>query len=182
MQDQEKGGNRKCPEQAFPAGKTAGRLVLSNDVFFAEVEEAVAAGRSVRIMVRGTSMLPLLRSGKDEVELDGCRPEEVSVGDVLLFRYHGSYVMHRLLRIAAADAGTCGGNACFLMRGDGSFKAREVCSAADIVARVACVYRPSGRGIRTDSFRWRICSRLWLSTGIFRTPVLRMIHFCLRKK
>ena len=52
---------------------------LSNDIFFAQVESEIAAGRSVRFKVKGNSMYPLLRNGLDEVTLSPICKEPTKV-------------------------------------------------------------------------------------------------------
>ena len=72
--------------------------IFSNDIFFAQVESEIAAGRSVRFKVKGHSMYPLLRNGKDEVTLSPL--EKVpAVNDIVLFRYHGKHILHRIISI-----------------------------------------------------------------------------------
>ena len=51
---------------------------VANDVFFAWVEEGIAQGKTVRFRLKGNSMFPLLRNGKDEVTLEKC-PNEIFV-------------------------------------------------------------------------------------------------------
>ena len=40
---------------------------IANECFFAWVESEIKSGRSVKFRVKGNSMMPLLRNGKDEV-------------------------------------------------------------------------------------------------------------------
>ena len=47
-------------------------MIISNDCFFAEVVQRLEAGQSVRFRVKGTSMTPLLRNGKEEVVVYPC--------------------------------------------------------------------------------------------------------------
>lgn len=62
------------------------------------------ANREVSLDVKGNSMLPFLAQG-DRVTVCPVRPEELSMGDVLLFRQNGQLIVHRLVgkkRIGAA--------------------------------------------------------------------------------
>lgn len=140
---------------------------ISNDQFFAWVEQEIAQGHPVRFRLKGQSMFPLLRSGKDEVVLHPCTESELRPMDVVLFRYRAIHVLHRILRRE--------GNR-LLIRGDGAYVATEQCTTADVVGVVRQIVRPSGRSISVDSWRWRLPSRLWCSLGIFRTPFLRLLH------
>lgn len=127
---------------------------LKNDIFFAEVEQLLAQGRQVTILVRGNSMRPLLRDGRDKVVLRKANDEDINKGAVMLFRYRGSHVMHRVTRIEGDVV---------IFEGDGNYKLQEVVTRKDIVAVVEAVVRPSGRRIECSSRRWRVLSFMWLS-------------------
>ena len=132
-----------------------------NECFFAWVEEELVRAGSVRFRVKGVSMHPLLRDGRDEVEVHPCDPASVRSGDILLFRYRGRYILHRLLRCR---------NAVFDLRGDNAWQV-EQCSAQDIVGRVVMVYRLRSEtlparyvAISPRETRWRCLAdlrRLW---------------------
>lgn len=140
---------------------------IPNEVFFAWVESEMAEGHSVRFRLKGQSMFPLLRNECDEVMLCPCKEEELQPMDVVLFRYQGRHVLHRILQ-REGD--------CLYLRGDGSYVAEEKCTIADVVGKVQEVIRPSGTRIPVDAWRWRIVSRLWCGLGIFRNPCLRVLH------
>jgi len=140
---------------------------IPNEVFFAWVEQEIAEGRSVRFRLKGQSMFPLLRNERDEVVLYPCREEELQPMDVVLFRYQGKHVLHRILRREGS---------CLYLRGDGSYVAKEMCATADVVGKVQEVIRPSGKMIPVDAWQWRMPSRLWCGLGIFRNPCLRVLH------
>ena len=127
---------------------------LKNDIFFAEVEELLAEGRQVTILVRGNSMRPLLRDGRDKIVLRRANDEDIRKGAVMLFRYRGSHVMHRVRKIEGDVV---------IFEGDGNYKLQEVVTRKDIVAVVEAVVRPSGRRIECSSRRWRFLSFMWLS-------------------
>lgn len=136
---------------------------LSNDIFFAEVEELLAEGRQVTITVRGNSMRPLLRDGRDKVVLRKANDEDINKGAVMLFLYRGSHVMHRVTRIEG-DVIT--------FEGDGNYKLQEIALRKDIIAVMEAVVRPSGRRIECSSRRWRILSFMWLSQARIERRVI----------
>ena len=84
---------------------------VPNNTFFSLVEEEIAEGKPVRFRLKGNSMFPLLRNGKDSVILEKCLPDELKPMDVVLFRYRGSYVLHRIIQRMGDD---------LLIQGDGS--------------------------------------------------------------
>ena len=59
---------------------------IANECFFAWVESEIKSGRSVKFRVKGNSMMPLLRNGKDEVVVGPYDKEELKLFDVILFR------------------------------------------------------------------------------------------------
>lgn len=128
---------------------------VANDRFFAWVESEIAKGRNVRIRMKGHSMMPLLRSGLDEVVVSPCVVEELRAMDIVLFRHRGRYILHRIIWIEGG---------CYRMQGDGVWRFSESCEAETIIGVVRKVYR-SGRGIDTDSFLWKLVSRLWRMLG-----------------
>jgi signal peptidase I len=136
---------------------------LKNDIFFAEVEELLAEGRQVTILVRGNSMRPLLRDGRDKVILRRANDEDIRKGAVMLFRHRGSHVMHRVTKIEGDVV---------IFEGDGNYKMQEIALRKDIIAVMEAVVRPSGRRIECSSSRWRILSFMWLSQARIERRVI----------
>ena len=64
------------------------------------VRERLAAGYKVRYLpFKGVSMLPMLRMGKDRVEL-GPLPEKLKKYDLPVYQIPGGkYLMHRVLKV-----------------------------------------------------------------------------------
>ena len=140
---------------------------IPNNLFFAWVESEITEGRSVRFRLKGNSMFPLLWNERDEVLLSPCTADELQPMDVVLFRYRDNHVLHRIHRIE--------GDRLFI-QGDGSFVAKEECDRKDVVGKVTHVIRPSGKRISVDSWRWKHPSYCWVHLGIFRKPLLRILH------
>lgn len=142
-------------------------MLLPNELFFKEVEAMIDDGLPVRIRMRGHSMRPLLREERDIVVLQRCDVSELKRGDIVLFRYRGQHILHRILHVEADR---------FVLVGDGNYRTRESCSPQEIVARAVQVIRPSGRTISCDSSRWRRQSRLWLGIPEWlRRQILRVL-------
>ena len=141
-------------------------MKLSNKIFFVEVEELLKAGEQVTILVRGNSMRPLLRDGRDKVVLRRCTDADIKKGAVMLFRYRGTHIMHRVVKIEGDVV---------IFEGDGNYKMQEVALRKDIVAVVEAVVRPSGRRIECRGRRWRMMSNLWLSQTRFERRVILAI-------
>lgn len=140
---------------------------VANDIFFAWVEEGIAQGKTVRFRLKGNSMFPLLRNGKDEVTLEKCTNESLKPMDVVLFRYRGGHVLHRILQRKGNN---------LLIQGDGSIVAMEQCTVDDVVGKVTSVHRPSGKTVSVESWHWKLPSRLWRGLGCLRKWILRIAY------
>ena len=73
---------------------------VSEEVLMVLVRERLAAGYKVRYLpFKGVSMLPLLRQGKDRVEL-GPLPQKLKKYDLPVYQMpSGKYLMHRILKV-----------------------------------------------------------------------------------
>ena len=134
---------------------------INNTIFFALAEEQLAKGHSVRISLRGVSMLPTLC--EDDVLTLEPMTGEPSVGDVLLFRYGGHHVVHRFMK-RVGDI--------YVMQGDNNYGTEEV-TRRDLVARVVAVTRPNGRTVATDSLEWQRLSRRSLCRKNIKNTMIR---------
>lgn len=146
-------------------------MQIPNDLFFKWVEEELAAGHHVRFRLKGYSMLPFLRNEKDDVVLYPCTEAELSPMDVVLFRYKGKHLLHRIIRKEGKE---------LLIQGDGSFYAKERCAVDDVVGKLKVIIRPSGKSLPVESLQWRLYSQIWLRIGCLRSPLLRIFHFIYR--
>ena len=121
------------------------KRTLPNDVLLGEVTAVLQSGREAVILPTGNSMLPFIRGGVDRVVLRA-RPD-VAVGDIVLVRIDGNYLLHR---VYARE-----GDALTLM-GDGNLAGTERCTVADVLGTVSEIIRPSGRRITPGPGRlWR---------------------------
>ena len=128
--------------------------IIPNEIFFAQIESELAAGRSVSFKVKGNSMFPFLRNGKDTVSVAPVN-KQLAHKDVVLFNYKGRHVLHRIIKIE--------GNL-YYIQGDGIYASLECCHKEDIVGVVTHISRNGAQPFSVDSFWWRFCSHLW---GIF---------------
>ncbi|MBR6055218.1 MAG: S24/S26 family peptidase [Bacteroidales bacterium] len=109
-------------------------LVINNDEFFASVLECLSKGSDATIPVKGFSMLPFIRAEKDLVVLGTV--DELREKDIVLFRYCGRYVMHRIISID--------GDKVEIM-GDGVPENRERVTRSDICAKAKAILRGGKR-------------------------------------
>ena len=131
--------------------------VISNDIFFAQVEALLDEGQSVVIRVKGYSMRPFMRSDRTQVRIAPISDSEcknLRVGDIVLFRYRGRHILHRIHRIEGNN---------ITLAGDGNYRLWEYCSHEDIVGIVTDVISHRGKSTSCNSRRWRVASALWLA-------------------
>lgn len=96
----------------------------------------------VRIKVKGTSMLPLLRSEKDEVLLRAVGQDRpLRKGSIFLFRHKDGFVLHRLVNISGDT---------LTFRGDNVFGGVETCTKEDVAAEVIRIFRLKKNGQYTS--------------------------------
>lgn len=139
---------------------------IPNDAFFNLVEDEISNGRKVQFRIKGDSMSPLLRDNKDDIVLYPCVGDELSPMDIVLFRYKGKYLLHRIIRRE--------GNRLYI-QGDGSYIAKEECSIDDVIGKVQMIVRPSGKIISVNGWQWRWLSYIWLKIRIIRNLLLRIL-------
>lgn len=137
------------------------KMVISNDPFFAEVVRMLNEGKRVRIPVKGYSMLPFIRGEKDEVWLEA--PGEVKVDDIVLFHYHGRYIMHRVI-------GREGDR--YIIQGDGVPKNREYPLREEICGKAVSIIRD---GVDTDPYSPKELRRVHLWRRL--RPIRRYLLF-----
>ncbi len=139
--------------------------MILEDELIPLVQEWLAAGQKVRdLPFRGVSMLPLLRQGKDAVELSPL-PPRLKKYDLPVYRYpSGKYVMHRV--VAVKDWG-------YVCRGDNTYKDEHITQEM-MIGLVSSIRRGEKR-ISVDSAGYQLYSRVWCAVYPLR-------HFCVRAK
>lgn len=142
-------------------------MKIPNELFFEHLETLLAEGREVELRVKGHSMRPLLRSGRDVVVLRPSDGQEVQPGDLALCRVEGRHILHRIVRIGTQEV---------TLAGDGNYRVTETCTRSDIRALAVRIVRPSGRVVECNSRAWRRQSRCWLALPPWlRRQVLRVL-------
>ena len=134
------------------------KVVIPNDIFFAEAERMIGSGSDAEILAKGNSMRPFIRSGRTRLRLSPCNTELLGRGDVVLFRYRGHHVMHRIASRSGDE---------FVLAGDGNIGLVEHCTSADIIARLTAIVTVRGRVISCDARLWRTASAMWVALPQF---------------
>ena len=117
------------------------------------LRERLAAGQTIRYLpFRGMSMLPLLRQGKDAVELSPL-PDKLKKYDLPVYQYpSGKVVMHRVVK-AEEDIYIC--------LGDNTFEYERI-KPEQMIALVTAIKRGEKR-IPVTSPAYRLYCRVWVA-------------------
>lgn len=127
------------------------------------VREQMAMGQVIRYLpFRGKSMLPMLRQGKDSVELSPL-PAKLKKYDLPVYQYpNGKYVMHRVVEVK---------DEYYICNGDNLLQ-MEIIYPHQLIAVVSAFTR-AGKRVEVTDPGYRMYCRFWC----FVRPVR---HFFLR--
>lgn len=134
------------------------------------IRERLAAGQHIRYLpFRGISMLPLLRQGKDMVELAPL-PAKLKKYDIPVYQYpSGKIVMHRVVAVRKDH---------YICLGDNTY-AYEKVYPEQMIAMVSMIKRGEKR-ICVDSYAYRLYCRVWVTLFPVR-KYLKRIKRCIRR-
>lgn len=139
------------------------RHPIANDVLLAEVCAALAAGKQVRLRVKGHSMRPLIRGDADTLVL--VPPGVLRKGDVVLARIGGDrYVVHRIVGIDGDS---------ITLKGDGNLYRTEECRRKDISGKAVAVIR-NGKQRSLTSFGAMLHAHLWRWSHMIKHHILKI--------
>lgn len=143
-------------------------MVVPNNILFDEVARLIASGQEATLTLSGTSMQPTLPDKRCRVTLVPLTDHE-QVGDVVLFRYQGQMLLHRIIKIE--------GNL-VEMQGDNCYSTETV-TRGDLVARLSKVKYDDGRTLACNSQEWmrrskKALHRKWLRNILIRCTNRRM--------
>ena len=120
------------------------KRVLPNNVLLEEAGQLLDEGREVTFTPLGSSMLPFIRGGKDSVTLR--KKDSAEVGDIVLVRLPGRYVLHRIIALDGKNV---------TLMGDGNLSGTEACTRADIMGTVTAIQRGKRNVIPGRGRFWR---------------------------
>ena len=117
--------------------------------------------------IAGTSMMPLLKEGRDRVELEPCSQERLKKGDVVLYKKNdGTLVLHRIIKTENREF--------FTVLGDHQFKNAERLNKNQIIA-VACGFFIKGRYVNEKTRWYRLYKKIWLCNLNVRRMILAVL-------
>ena len=109
------------------------------------IEEVIKSGGEFRLFPRGTSMMPLLRQGKDSVILVKCEKAPKKRDVIFYKRPNGQFVLHRILK--------CSKDGKYLLCGDNQTVLEKGITNEMIIAVVSAIYRDEKRVEKNSVFR-----------------------------
>lgn len=145
------------PENTFLGGEELMNLV----------RDRVAAGQSVRwLPFRGISMLPMLRQGKDEVEISPL-PDVLQKYDLPVYQYpSGKYVMHRIVDVREGY---------YICNGDNLLQMEKI--PRDWMIGLVTAFIRNGKRIEVTDPAYRLYCRFWVASRPIRHVWKRGIGF-----
>lgn len=140
---------------------------LSEDELMLLVRERLAAGYKVRYLpFKGVSMLPMLRQGKDRVEL-GPLPQQLKKYDLPVYQMpSGKYLMHRVLKVTPTH---------YICLGDNTLEYEII--APEQMIGVVTAFQRNGKRIEVTNLGYRLYCRIW-----GHTRPLRILYKRFREK
>ncbi len=100
-------------------------------IHYPDVAESILSNNiNMKVPVTGDSMSPLLRTG-DSIYVEPVKAEDLSAGDILVYKTQGNMVAHRLIRILRSN-----GKFMFLTKGDTFSSADSLLKESDLIGRV----------------------------------------------
>ena len=143
------------------------RVCLSIEQWMA-LREGGAEAPPIWFTVVGSSMFPLIRVNRDQVMLVSVMPENIKVGDIVLFPGHykgGEYCLHRVWKLDGDRVQTFGdGNP----KPDGWFPRSRILGKAKLIKR-------GKKTIDCDDSKWQKRAARWVRLWRLR-PLLMLPH------
>ena len=119
------------------------------------------------VPIKGTSMMPLLKEGRDRVELKTYCHERLKKGNVVLYKKNdGTLVLHRIIKTENGEF--------FTVLGDHQFENAERVNKNQIIA-VACGFFIKGRYVNEKTRWYRLYKKIWLSSLTVRRCFLALL-------
>ena len=117
------------------------------------IEEVLDSGGEFLLSPKGTSMLPLIVQGEDQVVLKKYGEKAPQKYDIAFYRRsNGAFVLHRILKIQKDGS--------YIMCGDNQTILEHGISSQQLIAYVSLI-RKKQRSVSPTSFRYRCYVRIW---------------------
>ena len=144
---------------------TNDNILVGMDELAPLIIESIENNCEVKITIKGNSMFPLLRHGRDRVKLNSVT--DVKKYDIVLYRRdNGKYILHRIVKMNGDTLG---------IAGDNEQQIEYPIYKSQIIAIVTGFWR-KGKYYECDSMLHKIYSRIWLMILPKRRKALRILR------
>ena len=136
------------------------RVILGEELL-PLLRERLAAGQTIRYLpFRGVSMLPMLRQGKDAVEIAPL-PDKLKKYDLPVYQYpSGKVVMHRVVKVREDG---------YICLGDNTYEYEYI--RPEWMIAVVTAFKRGGKRISVETPGYRLYSRVW----VWSYPVRKLL-------
>ena len=150
--------------------ESANKSVLSPQDLFTDVStELLRSGQSIRFRAPGRSMHLTIKEG-EIITVQPVAPSAVKIGDIILYRFEGGVIAHRVVRI---ERGEDGGSR-FILRGDASGVPDEPVEPSQVLGKVVSVER-GGRSIDLYSRRAKMLLTAYVCASRLKRWMMRRV-------
>jgi signal peptidase I len=150
--------------------ESASKSVFSPHHLFTDVTtELLCSGQGIRFRAPGRSMHPTIKEG-EIITVQPVPPSAVKIGDIILYRFKGGVIAHRVVRIERGDAGSR-----FILRGDASGICDEPVEPTQVLGKVLSVER-NGRIIDLYRHRARIFRKARFCASHLKRWIIRRLQ------
>jgi len=138
--------------------------VIPLNGIFENVEQLLSEGKSIELCFLGRSMQPYLRGdGSEIIVASPFLPNELIPGTIVLFRYHGRFICHRIIRRESEN---------LLIQGDGVIKAQEQSTIQDVIGIIRTIIRKDKEPVSTQTKSAQRYWHCWLRLSPIRKYLL----------
>lgn len=126
---------------------------IEGDELLALIRERLAAGQTIRYLpFRGVSMMPMLRQGKDTVEIAPL-PEKLQKYDLPVYQYpSGKVVMHRVVGVK---------DGYYVCLGDNTYSYEKI--TPDMLIGKVTAFKRGEKRIEVTNSAYRLYVRIWVA-------------------
>ena len=143
------------------------KIILPNALFFDQVRQRLAEGKSVIIPVKGNSMMPFLKEGERLVLVPFELPieqQDLRKGTIVLAKKDDQMLLHRVVKIKGKR---------IWLAGDANLVQHEGVELSDILALVDSVIRED-KSFRLNKRTTNIMGMLWYWARPLRRIIRKM--------
>ena len=140
--------------------------LIPNNAFFENIEQMLSEGNNVECRCFGRSMQPYLRGdGSEVIVASPFTPEELIPGAIVLFRYRGKHICHRIVSRNGEN---------LLIQGDGVVKNREQITVSEVMGIVRTIIRRNQKPVSTQTKAAQRYWHCWLRLSPLRRYLLKI--------